>query len=99
MMNWDDVQFFFLMLVVPLGLVALLFFVVFAVTARTDPAVQDLTAQYAIENVLPGHKVFCVAPKGHGQPLFVIVRDGEAVSTMMPRMPKHGGNVSVLVEE
>lgn len=97
-MEWDDIAFFFSMLFLPILIVTSLFFVMYAMSNRASPLAEDLTSQYAIDGVLPGHKVYRIEPRGVGETLFVVVRDSEAVSTMKPRLEKHGGNVSVAVE-
>lgn len=95
-MNRDDVELLgggCLSVVLVFALVAVLLW--FA--SRSRPEFDDVTADYAIEDVLPGHRLHRVAPKGLGPVIYVVTKDGEAVSTQYREAGKHGRDVRVEV--
>lgn len=94
-MNSDDFSVFAIVFVVFL----VFFTFVFAMhrfTANSEPKASDVTAEYAVDAVLPGHRVYKIEPIGHGPSIYVVAKDGEAVATRYREPGKHGRNVEVV---
>jgi hypothetical protein len=55
---------------------------VFLVSYRSDSSVAELTENYDLPAELSGCRVYSLSPKGLGQTLYVVVRDGSPAATL-----------------